>query len=54
MTKVKWKETDSDTLKYNIERRNNGSTVYISKVWFNDVEMWDESSNTERYFEIVK
>ncbi len=54
-TLVEWNETDSDTLKYTIDRRNNGSYVSISKVWFNDKEVWDQQTdNDERHFEIVK
>lgn len=51
---VKWSDSDTDTLKYKVYRSEGGSTVGITKVWFNNIEVWDESSQTERYFEIIK
>jgi hypothetical protein len=55
ITYVKWNESDTDTLKYQIIRKNDNSCVSISKVWFNSIEVWDqETDKDERHFEIIK
>ncbi len=51
---IKWNSTDTDTLRYEIKRYAHGATVVITNVTFNDLEVWDESSDKERYFEITK
>lgn len=51
---IAWNNLDTDTLKYEVNRGNDGSIKTISKVWYNDVEMWTSSSYTERYFMIKK
>ena len=52
ITYVQWNETDTDTLKCKIRRTS--SLVTAEKVWLNDELIWDESSNNEPYFEIIK
>lgn len=54
-TYVQWNETDTDTLKYQIVRKNNNSYVVLSKVWFNDTKVFDLESDTEGcFFQITK
>lgn len=52
ITYVQWDETDTDTLKCKIRRTS--SLVTAEKVWLNDELIWDESSNTEPYYEMIK
>lgn len=51
---IAWNNLDTDTLKYVVNRGNDGSIKTISTVWYNDVEMWTSTSNAERYFVIKK
>lgn len=50
-TYIKWNETDTDTLRCEIERNDNSEIC--KKVWFNDKLVW-QAYDTERYFEIIK
>ncbi|MBB6611034.1 hypothetical protein H7F15_08300 [Pontibacter sp. Tf4] len=51
VTIVKWNETNSDTIKCNIERTDNSQIC--KQVWVNDELAW-EGYETERFIELVK
>jgi len=51
-TYIQWSETDSDTIKSEINRSN--TYVKIQKVWLNDNIIWNSSDNSEPYYQIVK
>ena len=52
---IQWKESDIDTLKYEVTRKNNNTYIVISKVWFNEALVWDGLTDSDnRHFEIVK
>lgn len=52
ITYIKWNETDTDTISSEIYRTS--SLVKIQKVWLNDEPIWNSSSNSEPYFELIK
>lgn len=49
---IEWSEADRDTIISEM-RRSENSTQCI-KVWYNGVLKWNETSGTERYFQVVK
>ena len=51
ITLIKWNETDTDTIRCNVERTSNSEIC--RKVWFNNEVVW-EAYETERFFEILK
>jgi len=52
VTYIQWNERDEDTLRCKIETK--GANTRCTRVWFNGRLVWEASSNTERYFEVVK
>lgn len=50
-TLIKWNNTETDTIKCEIERKGN-YYISVSKVWYNNVLKYD--GDGEIYFEIVK
>lgn len=50
-TLIKWNNTETDTIKCEIERKGN-YYISVSKVWYNNVLKYD--CDGEIYFEIVK
>lgn len=51
ITYIQWNETDTDTLKCEIDRV--GSSKICRKVWFNGELVWDNKGD-DRFFEITK
>lgn len=52
ITYIQWNDADMDTLKCEYAKTDN-STV-CTKVWFNDMPVYDNKNGTERYFQVVK
>lgn len=52
ITYIQWNETDRDTVQCHIKRNEDGSYIFCTKVWYNDVLVYD--NNGERYFTIIK
>lgn len=50
-TLIKWNNTETDTIKCEIERKGN-YYISVSKVWYNNILKYD--GDGEIYFEIVK
>lgn len=50
-TLIKWNNTETDTIKCEIERKGN-YYISVSKVWYNNVLKYD--GDGEIYFEIIK
>lgn len=51
ITYIQWSETDTDTLKAEFRRWDNG--IEVRKLWFNNELKW-QFSDGDTYFEIVK
>lgn len=52
---IKWNEQDSDTLRFEVDVRNNGGYVSITKVWYNEELAWDVATDNEiRRIEVIK
>ena len=52
VTYIQWNETDRDTIQCHIKRNEDGSLIFCTKVWYNDILVYD--NNGERYFTIIK
>jgi hypothetical protein len=52
ITYIQWNETDRDTIQCHINRNEDGSYIFCTKVWYNDSLVYD--NNGERYFTIIK
>lgn len=52
ITIIKWNDSINDTLKCDIERKEN-STI-SQKIWFNEKLVWDISNENERFFSVIK
>ena len=52
ITYIQWNETDRDTIQCHINRNDDGSYIFCTKVWYNNVLVYD--NNGERYFTIIK
>ncbi len=52
ITYVQWRNNDTDTIEAIFERIDGNITK--RKVWLNDQEIWDWSTNENEYFKIIK
>lgn len=41
---IKWNATDSDTLKWHLDIKNDGNYVAIDEIWFNDKKMFPDNA----------
>ncbi len=52
ITYIQWNDNDRDTIQCHINRNEDGSYIFCTKVWYNDSLVYD--NNGERYFNIIK
>ncbi len=52
ITYIQWNNQDTDTLKCEYARTNR--SIRQQKIWLNDELIWDASTNTEPFYEIIK
>lgn len=52
ITYIQWEQNDRDTVQCHIERNEDGSYIFCTKVWYNDSLVYD--NNGERYFTVIK
>jgi len=54
ITYIQWNDTDTDTVEALFNRT--GNSVQVSKVWLNEIEIWDLTTDTDdnQYFTLIK
>ncbi len=52
ITHIQWNNTDTDTIEATFERTDHYCVV--SKVWLNELEIWDQSMVDHQYFKFIK
>ncbi len=52
ITHIQWNDDDTDVIKATFTRTRN--IVSVSRVWLNDIEIWDSNDSENRYYILIK